>query len=82
MDTRGLSRVSSSELQRLLRAVHRGGFEFPLSRSALIASGFGHIEGQLGLLVGLDQIAVQRVIVAALAERGPRPQDSGSGSGR
>ena len=72
MQSRGLTRVSTAELERLLKAVHRGQFTFPLSRSTLIATGFGHVEEHLGPLIGLEQVAVLRVIVAVLAERRPR----------
>ncbi len=72
MQSRGLTKVSTSELERLLRAVHRGLLTFPLSRSALIATGFGDVEEHLGPLLGLEQVAVQRVIAAVLAERRPR----------
>lgn len=72
MKSEGLSRVSSGELERLLKAVHKGQLAFPLSRAGLIGSGFGNLEEHLGLLQGLDATAVQRVIVAVLAERRPR----------
>jgi hypothetical protein len=72
MKSEGLSRVSAAELTRLLRAVHRGTLQFPLTRANLIASAFGHIEEHLGVLLGLDQVAAQRVLVAVLAERRPR----------
>jgi hypothetical protein len=72
MHSRGLSRVSSSELQRLLRGVHRGHFSLPLSRAGLIAGGFGDIEEHLGPLVGLEQVPIVRLIAAVLAERGSK----------
>jgi hypothetical protein len=72
MRSDGLSRVSTGELERLLRAVHRELLPSPLSRASLIGGGFGHIEEHLGLLLGLERIAVARVIVAVLAERRPR----------
>lgn len=72
MRTDGLSRIPTGELVRLLRAVHRELLPSPLSRSGLIACGFGNIEEHLGLLQGLELSAVQRVLVAVLAERRPR----------
>ena len=72
MQSDGLSRVSTGELQRLLRAVHRELLPSPLTRSGLIATGFGNIEEHLGLLQGLERSAVQRLLVAVLAERRPR----------
>lgn len=68
--------MTTGELERLLKAVHRGHLSSPLSRSSLIAGGFGHIEEHLSLLLGLEQVAVVRVIVAVLAERRPRAASS------
>lgn len=72
MKAEGLSRVSTEELQRLLRAMHRGVLSSPLKRSVLIATGFANVESHLGLLLGLDVQAAQRVVVATLAERKAR----------
>lgn len=73
MKSEGLSRVATEELERLLRAVHRKTLPSPITRAGLIAHAFGHVEEHLGLLVGLELAAAQRVLVAALAERRPRP---------
>jgi len=67
-----LTRVPTEELERLLKAVHRRTLETPITRANLIACAFGHIEEHLGVLVGLDHTAAQRVLVAVLAERRPR----------
>jgi hypothetical protein len=72
MKSEGLSAVPTAVLERLLRAVHRQQLGFPVTRSNLIAAAFGHVEQHLDLLIGLDQTAAQRVIVAVLAERRPR----------
>lgn len=72
MNGEGLSRVSTDELGRLLRAMYRGVLGSPLTRAALISTGFGNIEAHLGLLLGLDVQAAQRVVIAALAERRAR----------
>lgn len=72
MRTHDLTRVSTAELERLLLAVHRKTLASPISRANLIACAFGHIEEHLGVLVGLDLTAAQRVLVAVLAERRPR----------
>ena len=69
MASLGLSRAPLRELKRLLKAVHRDALTFPLTRSNLIASGFGDVEEHLGLLQGLDKTAAQRLLVAVLAER-------------
>lgn len=72
MKTTDLTRVSTEELQRLLRAVHRETLDFPITRSNLIACAFGHVEEHLGAIVGLDKNAAHRLLVAVLAERRPR----------
>lgn len=64
-----LTRVPTATLEALLRSVHRQRLPMPLSRSTLIAGGFGNVEGDLGSLQGLDARATQAVIVAAIAER-------------
>lgn len=65
----GLHRVASSELTRLLRALHRGALPSPVTRSALIEKAFGHIEAHLDLVVGRDLAAAKALVVAVLSER-------------
>ena len=64
-----LTRVPTATLEALLRCVFRKRLPMPLSRSTLIAGGFGNVEGDLGSLQGLDARATQAVLVAAIAER-------------
>jgi|GEM_PF-5928327 len=64
-----LTRVPTATLEALLRSIYRQRLPMPLSRSTLIAGGFGNVEGDLGSLQGLDARAAQAVIVAAIAER-------------
>jgi hypothetical protein len=64
-----LTRVPTATLESLLRSIFRQRLAFPLSRATLIAGGFGNVEGELGVLQGLDARAAQAVIVAAIAER-------------
>jgi hypothetical protein len=64
-----VTRVPTATLEALLRSIHRQRLPMPLSRSTLIAGGFGNVEGDLGSLQGLDARAAQAVIVAAIAER-------------
>lgn len=66
----GIHRVSSDELKRLLRALHRGAISSPVTRSSLIEKGFGNIEGHLGYVVGRDTAGARAVIAAVLQERG------------
>lgn len=69
---RGMTAVATADLERLLRAVHRGTLAFPISRAGLIAHAFGDIEGELDLLVGRDQDAARALLVAVIAERRAR----------
>lgn len=69
MKSEGLRRVSTEQLQRLLRMIHREQISFPVTRSGLIAAAMGDIEEHLNLLVGLDKRGAQNVLVAVLAER-------------
>lgn len=65
----GLHRVASSELKRLLRALHRDVLASPISRSSLIEKAFGDIEGHLDLLIGRDTASAKALVIAVLAER-------------
>lgn len=65
----GLHRVSSSELKRLLRALHREALSSPITRSSLIEKAFGDIEGHLDLLIGRDTASAKALLIAVLAER-------------
>lgn len=66
----GLHCLSSEELKRTLRALHRSAFSSPITRSSLIEKGFGNIEGHLDACVGRDVESAKAMIVAVLAERG------------
>jgi hypothetical protein len=65
----GLHRVSSDELKRLLRALHRGAISSPVTRWSLIEKGFGNIEGHLHHVVARDKDSAKAVILAVLEER-------------
>jgi hypothetical protein len=66
----GLHRVSTEELKRLLRALHRGALSSPVARWSLIEKGFGNIEGHLRHIVSRDTDSAKAVIFAVLEERG------------
>ena len=66
----GIHRVSTDDLKRLLRAIHRGALSSPVTRAALVEKGFGDIEGHLKHVVGRDSAGARAVIVAVLEERG------------
>jgi hypothetical protein len=67
--TFGLHRLPEPELKRLLRALHRGVFTSPITRSSLIEKAFGHIEGHLDLVVGREVASAKALVIAVLAER-------------
>ncbi len=66
----GLATVPTDRLETLLRAVHRGTIDVPLSAAELTRHGLqDHAEPLLRHLRGLDRPAVHAVVVAVLAER-------------
>ena len=65
----GLRSVATRDLERLLREVRRGAIAAPLHRASLVAVQLGHLAGHVGVLDGLDAVAVAAVLEAALAER-------------
>ncbi|HEX6239718.1 MAG TPA: hypothetical protein VFZ61_02445 [Polyangiales bacterium] len=66
----GIHRVSTDDLKRLLRAIHRGAISSPVTRASLIEKGFGNIEGHLKHVVARDSAGARAVIAAVLEERG------------
>lgn len=65
----GIHRVSTDELKRLLRALHRGAISSPVTRWSLIEKGFGNQEGNLDHVIGRDTAAAKALIFAVLQER-------------
>ncbi len=66
---RGLSKVPSSDLEGLMRAIYKGRVEFPLRRETLMMMGMNRLAEQADVLLGLDEKATRAVLVAVLAER-------------
>lgn len=65
-----LTTVGAEQLRTLLRGVHRGTLECPLSPAGLAGHGLQDQSGPiLGHLRGLDAAGVRAVVVAVLAER-------------
>ncbi len=69
MKARSLKAIQTSDLQQILRLVHRGDLKCPIDRVGLAVNGLLRLGDDLELLSGLDAKAVQAVIVAVLAER-------------
>ncbi len=65
----GLSRVSTADLKRLLKALHRELLPSPITRAGLIEVAFGNIEGDLDAVVGRDIASAKALVVCVLAER-------------
>ena len=69
MPTPGLTHLNDQQLERLLKAVHRGYVKCPLTAEQLMGSGLADIYDRAGFLRGLDTAGVKAVLVAVLAER-------------
>ncbi len=65
----GLLAVASSDLEKLLRALHRGDVTCPLTIQDLTRVGLQHAADRLGHLRGLTDAGVRAVVVAVIAER-------------
>ncbi len=65
----GLTRVSTEDLQELLRLVHRGELRCPVDRVGLASTPLLRLGDDLEILRGLDERATRAVLVAVLAER-------------
>jgi hypothetical protein len=66
---RGLTRVSTEDLKAVLRRVHDGSLECPITHPRLVVAGMSKLIDDLGHLNGLDARSVQAVLVAVIAER-------------
>lgn len=67
----GLKHVSTEDLRSVLARVYDGSLPCPITHPGLVVAGMSKLIDELGHLNGLDQRAVQAVIVAVLAERDP-----------
>ncbi len=66
----GLSKVSTEDLKKALRAVHREDLPCPMDVQGLALCGLQHVAQVFtGHLRGLDTRAVRAVLTAVLAER-------------
>jgi len=69
---RALLDVSTDDLKELLRQVHSGALECPVTRIGLASTGLLRLGDDLGHLTGLNAGGVHAVLVAVLAERAHR----------
>ena len=65
----GLTHLSDQQLERLLKAVHRGYVTCPLTAEQLMGAGLADIYDRTSFLRGIDEAGVKAVLVAVLAER-------------
>jgi len=68
----GLKNVRTSDLKALLRLVHRGAIDCPITQIGLAENGLLRLGDDLAHLYGLDSRGTRAVLVAVLAERADR----------
>lgn len=66
---RGLVGVTDADLVALLRALHRGELECPITRIGLAQAGLLRLGDELEVLRDLDERGCRAVLVAVLVER-------------
>lgn len=67
-----LTKLSTKDLERLLRRVHDGSLPCPITAASLHLAGMDYLLDRVGFLQGLDARAVRAVLVAVIAERRAR----------
>jgi len=74
----GLTRISTEDLERLLRLVHRGELSSPIRRSELLTLGLNHVADRAEILLGLDRAGARALLVGVIAERKRRTPPTSS----
>lgn len=70
MNVEGLTSLTTDHLKRLLKYVHEGSLELPLTAHSIAAAGFQFRHHELmSALRGLDEAAIRAVLVCVIAER-------------
>ncbi len=70
MDVEGLTSLTTDHLKKLLKYLHDGSLDLPLTAHSIAAAGFQFRHHELmNALRGLDEPAVRAVLVCVLAER-------------
>jgi len=70
MDVEGLTSLTTEHLKTLLKYLHDGSLDLPLTAHSIAAAGFQFRHHELmNALRGLDEPAVRAVLVCVLAER-------------
>ncbi|MEZ4316084.1 MAG: hypothetical protein R3F61_01205 [Myxococcota bacterium] len=65
----GLKTVGTEDLKQILRLVHRGELECPITEIGLATTQLLRLLDELGALRGLDKRGVSAVLVCVIAER-------------
>lgn len=69
---RGLTALTTRDLENLLRRLHEGALVCPFGARELHAAGLSYLVDRVSFLHGKDEPAVRAVLVAVLAERRAR----------
>ena len=65
----GLTNLSTTQLEGLVRLIYKGDLPCPITRSTLMSMGLNHEATEGDLLIGLEQRPALAVLSAVLAER-------------
>lgn len=70
MEVQGLTSLTTEHLKKLLKYLHEGSLETPLTAHSIACVGFQFRHAELmSALRGLDEPAIRAVLVCVLAER-------------
>ena len=70
MDVQGLTLLTTEQLKKLLKYLHDGSMETPLTAHSIACVGFQFRQAELmSALRGLDEAGIRAVLVCVLAER-------------
>ena len=70
MDVQGLTTLTTEQLKKLLKYLHDGSLETPLTAHSIACAGFQFRHAELmSALRGLDEMGIRAVLVCVLAER-------------
>jgi hypothetical protein len=69
--SRGLTGLGRKDLKNILRALHRGDLDCPMTPMTMAQAGLSYLQDRVDFLHGLDNEAVRAAVTAVLYERGP-----------
>lgn len=65
----GLTGLKLIDLERLLRAAHKGQLQFPIDYRSLALAGLSYLQDKVDYLQGMDEATVKAVLIAVIHER-------------